>query len=88
MRIILIASLFLASCGPRPVKVQTVEIRVPYAVPCIDRIEYDRIIATKPAPVKFVPDAREASRQATAQGLRWREVALDLQAVMTGCIAK
>jgi hypothetical protein len=82
----IVAILLVAGCSPRAVRVETVTVNVPVAVQCVDRSEYDKIIARFPLSLVFDKVAIIAARQATAQGLSWREIAKDLQAVMVGCL--
>jgi len=79
-------AMLVAGCSPRAVRVETITVNVPVAVQCVDQAEYDKIVAQFPLSLVFDRGAVEAARQATAQGLRWREIAKDLRAVMSGCV--
>lgn len=88
VRVILIA-LLLSACSqtPRPVKLVTQEVKVPVVVPCVSRETIDRIEGRKPVPIVWTGEAVKDVQLATAQGLVWREVALDALAVLGVCAA-
>jgi hypothetical protein len=80
----LIIALMLVGCTKPAIRVETVTVKIPVAVACVDQSALAKVV--DPARVTFTGNAEADVRIATAQGLRLWEVVNDLRAVMTGCI--
>lgn len=82
----IVAMLALSACAKPSVRVETITAKVPISVACVDRAAYDAVPKILP-PIVWTGNAETDVSRATAQGLRWRGIALDLHALMTGCVA-
>lgn len=83
---VLCLALLLSACAKPGVRVETVTVKVPVSIPCVDRAAYEAIPKSLP-PIVWTGNAEHDVRLAVAQALRWRDIALDMRAVVAGCVA-
>lgn len=82
MHRLIIASLFLASCGRAPVRIETVTVKVPVPVACVKR----ESLPVHPATPALTRNAVRDTELLAAWGLRYRAALNEALALLSGCV--